>query len=355
MYIISILLGLTQEIWHTLDEAAFYILFGIFIAGLIQMLVDKDKIAKHLGKPGLKSVILAALFGVPLPLCSCGVIPTAISLKKNGASKGAVLSFLISTPESGVDSIAISYALLDPIMTIFRPLAAFVTAIIAGVTENIFGKKEKDVSNKPINSCVFCDDEEEYHDHSFINRFKYGMRYAFIDLLGDIAKWLIIGIVIAGIISYFVPQQIIENYLGSGLGGMLVMLVIGIPLYICATASTPIAAALIAKGMSPGVALVFLLAGPATNAAGILAVAKFLGKRSVVIYLVSISTSAVILGLLLNQLYLATGINIKATLGKAGEVMPHCLKIISAIVLISLMVNTLRTIKNKNNPADSSR
>ncbi len=252
------LIGLFREIWHTLDDASAYILFGIFIAGLIQTFVDKDRIAKHLGKPGIKSVILAAIFGVPLPLCSCGVIPTAVSLRRNGASKGAVLSFLISTPESGIDSIAISYALLDPIMTIFRPIAAFVTAFIAGSSENIFGKKNEGLTTQQTDTCIFCDDEDEHHNHSFIHKLKYGMRYAFIDLLADIAIWLTLGIIIGGIISYFVPQNIIENYIGSGFYAMLFMLAIGIPLYICASASTPIAAALIAKGMSPGVALVFL-------------------------------------------------------------------------------------------------
>lgn len=349
MFIITILTGLIKEIWHTIDEASLYILFGIFVAGLIQMFVDKDKIVKHLGRRGIKSVLLAAVCGVPLPLCSCGVIPTAISLKKNGASKGATLSFLISTPESGVDSIAISYALLDPIMTIFRPIAAFITAIIVGITENILGKKEKESTSSQIDSCLFCNGEDKMHNHSLIHKFKYGMRYAFVDLLGDISKWLMLGIVIAGIISYFVPQSVIENYLGQGWQAMLIMLIVGIPLYICATASTPIAAALIAKGMSPGVALVFLLVGPATNVAGVLSVGKFLGKRSIIIYLLSISACAVILGLLLNQIYLISGIDIKTTLGKAGEILPHYIKVISSVILIILMANSFRREKNLNN------
>ena len=167
-------------------------------------------------------------------------------------------------------------------MTIFRPVAAFVTAIIAGLSENAFGKKEQAAANRASQTaCQFCaEGEHANHDHSLIHKLKYGIHYAFVDLLGDIAKWLTIGIVAGGVISYFVPQTFIENYLGSDFKAMLVMLAVGIPLYICASASTPIAAALIAKGMSPGVALVFLLAGPATNMAGILAVAKFLGKRS---------------------------------------------------------------------------
>lgn len=341
--------GLVSEIWHTFDEAALYILFGLFIAGLIQMFVDKETIAKHLGKRGIKSVVLAALFGIPLPLCSCGVIPTAVSLRKNGASKGAVLSFLISTPETGVDSIAISYALLDPIMTIFRPIAAFITAVIAGMVENIFGRKDKEATLQKTNTCESCGcDEDECHkEHGIIDRLKYGMRYAFSELLGDIAKWLILGIIIAGMISYFVPANLVERYLGNNWQAMLMMLLIGIPLYICATASTPIAAALIAKGMSPGVALVFLLAGPATNVAGILTVGKFLGKRSLIIYLLSISVCAVTLGLALNYIYSITGIDIRNTVGKAGETLPHYLKLTSALILALLMIKALYNLKKE--------
>ncbi len=348
MNILQSLYGLISEIWHTFDDASFYILLGVVFAGLIQIFIDKDKIAIHLGKPGIKSVLLAALFGVPLPLCSCGVIPTAVSLRKNGASKGSVLSFLISTPESGVDSIAISYALLDPLMTVFRPVAAFFTAIVAGISENLFGNKNDNIGIKQENKCDCCDNATgEKHNHSFYLRFRYGIHHAFVDLLSDIAVWLLLGIVIGGIISYFVPQNIIENYIGSGLHSMFFMLAVGIPLYICASASTPIAAALIAKGMSPGVALVFLLAGPATNAAGILSVRKFLGKRSMIIYLLSIAICSLGLGLILDQIYLIGGINAKAIIGKASDILPHPVKLVSAIILIGLMINSIFQIKKE--------
>lgn len=347
---LNVIIGLIKEIWRTFDEAALYILFGVFIAGLIQVFVDREQIAKHLGKPGIKSVIMAALFGIPLPLCSCGVLPAAISLRKSGASKGSVLSFLISTPESGVNSIAISLAMLDPLMTIFRPIAAFLTGITAGIGENIFGKKEEEKVS-PANTCECCGGEEtgKAHSHNFIEKFRRGMYYAFIDLLGDIAKWLTIGIIAGGVIAYFMPQSFIEHFLSSGLPAMLIMLMIGIPLYICASASTPIAAALIAKGMSPGVALVFLLSGPATNAAGIVVVGKFLGKRSVAVYLLSIAVCSVALGILLNHIYFISGIDIKTTLGKACEILPHYVKVISAIILMILMINGVITLKKGHN------
>ena len=348
MSINKVLLGLINEIWHTFNDASLYILFGIFIAGLIQIFVDKEKISRHLGKPGIKSVVLAAILGVPLPLCSCGVIPMAVSLRKSGASKGAALSFLISTPESGIDSIAISFALLDPLMTIFRPIAAFITAIVAGISENVLGRKNNDTAKGQADTCIFCEDEGDDHNHSLAHKFKYGIRYAFVNLLGDIAKWLTLGIIIGGVISYFVPQDLIERYLGSGWQAMLIMLVIGIPLYVCASASTPIAAALIAKGMSPGVALVFLLAGPATNMAGILAVGKFLDKRAAVIYLISISVCAVGLGLLLNQIYSVAGLDIHVALGKAGDIFPPFIKTASSIALIILMINSVKRIRKCN-------
>ncbi len=335
--------GLLKEIWHTFSAAAPYILLGTFMAGFIHIFFDREKVVKHLGKPGFKSVFLAALFGIPLPLCSCGVLPTAVSLRKSGASKGATLSFLISTPETGIDSIFFSYALLDPLMTVFRPFAALVTAVVAGVSENLFGKKDKPAPAPKEEKCVFCEEEGHEHDHSFWGKFKHSMEYAFVDLLGDIALWLVIGISIGGVISYFASPSLIENYLGYGWPSMFIMLLIGVPLYICASASTPIAAALIAKGMSPGVALVFLLSGPATNTAGIVTIAKFMGKRSVVIYLAAISVCSIGMGFLLNYIYKASHIDILTVLGKGSHShMAHNAGLFAAPLLIILMINASR-------------
>jgi hypothetical protein len=341
--------GLLMGVWHTFNEAAPYILFGTFMAGVIQIFVDKDKIAKHLGKPGFKSVFLAALFGVPLPLCSCGVLPTAMSLRRNGASKGATLAFMISTPETGIDSIMLSFALLDPIMAVFRPVAAFITAVVAGIMENIFGHKEKAPEPPKEEKCPHCsenvgrsDAAGKAHSPHYGKRFIDGMEYAFVDLLGDIALWLALGIGIGGVISYFVPASFIENYLGRNISAMFIMLIIGIPLYICASASTPIAAALIAKGMAPGAALVFLLAGPATNTAGVLAIGKFLGRRSIVIYLASISICAIAMGFLLNYIYSTMHINARALMGSGGHSMlTHRLGLAAAPILAILMVNAV--------------
>ncbi len=337
-------IGILHESWEILDESGIYILLGLFIAGVIQAFVKKERIAKYLGQKNIKSVFYAALFGIPLPLCSCGVLPTAISLRKQGASKGATTSFLISTPETGVDSIAITYALIDPLMTVFRPVAAFITAMTAGIFENMLTDMDTEESiEENKDSCPSCggDDCSQADKQSLTYSITKGLKYAFVEFLGDISKWLLIGIVLAGAISYLVPENIIESYLGYGWQPMIVMLMVGVPLYICASASTPIAAALIAKGMSPGVALVFLLTGPATNVASLIVVGKFLGKRSALIYLASICLSAIVLGITLNWIYLSLGIDIKASIGKAGEIIPHALKSIAAVILLLFMSNSI--------------
>jgi uncharacterized membrane protein YraQ (UPF0718 family) len=335
------MLEFIKEIIWVFNEAAIYILFGFFIAGLLYIFYPKEKVVKALGKKGFGSILKAAFIGIPLPLCSCGVIPTAFSLRKQGASRGATLSFLISTPETGVDSIAITYALLDPIMTIFRPFAAFLTAMFAGVAENIFAPQDEVLVTEP-NNCTTCNNSDaDGHIHSKKTKFKKAMEYAFMDLVGDISKTLIIGIVLAGIISTAIPKGFFENYLGSGIVSMLVILVVGIPLYICATASTPIASALILKGLSPGAALVLLLAGPATNIATILIVSKQMGRKTVIVYLISIAFMSIILGLLLNQFYFYLGVNAMASVGETTEVIPDIIKIAGSVILAGLITYNL--------------
>ena len=274
------------------------------------------------------------------------MLPAAVSLRKQGASKGATTAFLISTPESGVDSISITYALLDPIMTIARPLVAFVTAAVAGIMENLFGaynetKKIVPDLSCPVDGCCDgqnCSPEEHRRHHSFWEKFCAGMRFAIGDLWQDLAGWFLIGLVLAGLITVLVPADMFTQYLGSGLPAMLIMLAVGIPLYICATASTPIAAALILKGVSPGAALVFLLAGPATNMASLTVLAGTLGKRATAIYLSSIAVCAVLFGLILDQVYSFLGISAQAAVGRASEIVPHWAGLIGAVVLLVMSV-----------------
>jgi len=289
-------------------------------------------------------------------------LPAAVSLRKQGASNGATTAFLISTPESGVDSISITYALLDPIMTVARPLVAFVTAAAAGITENLFGsgnqtKKIVPDLSCPVDGCCDghnCTPEEHRQHHTFWEKLAAGMRFAIGDLWEDLAVWFLIGVVLAGLITVLIPPDMFSTYLGAGLPAMLIMLAVGIPLYICATASTPIAAALILKGVSPGAALVFLLAGPATNMASLTVLTGVLGKRATAIYLASIAICAVVFGLIVDQVYASLGISAQAMVGQASEIVPEWAGLMCAILILGMSLKPIwGTIKARFKPAES--
>jgi uncharacterized protein len=277
------------------------------------------------------------------------VLPAAASLRKQGANRGATSAFLISTPESGVDSIAVSYALLDPLLTVVRPVAAMVTAMVVGFSENIFfwekGEKAVKVDRScPVDNCcdgVGCPDEVHRRHHRWGEKLIAGLRFAYREVWSDIVGWFFIGLFFAALITALVPDDLISSLLGGGIGSMLVMLVVGIPLYICATASTPVAAALILKGVSPGAALVFLLVGPATSIASLFVLHRILGKRSLALYLAALSVCAVLFGLTVDWMYGFFGISARAILGEAGDVLPQGIKLAAAVLLLALSVQPL--------------
>lgn len=332
--------------WHVFHESAIYMLFGFFVSGIAYVLIKPGKIRQYLGRGKIRPVLLSALVGIPIPLCSCGVVPAALSLKKQGANNGATLSFLISTPESGFDSIPITYALMDPIITVMRPVAAFITAIIAGLTENIFGSlkniPDKSYQNQFVttNSCG-CNGAEICQNNPtkmpFYKKILSGLKYAYVDLLGDIGKWFILGIFLAGLISYLIPDALFESYLSNNFIAMLVMLMAGMPMYVCATSSTPIAAALVLKGLNPGAALVFLLSGPATNIASLSMVSGIFGKRSLFIYLGSIISCSLTIGFITDMIYFGIGIKAGAMTGQVVEIFPKAVEFGSAVILAGLL------------------
>ncbi|WP_147821095.1 SO_0444 family Cu/Zn efflux transporter [Salidesulfovibrio onnuriiensis] len=336
-------LNIVAESWHVLVDASPYVLLGFFVAGLLKAVVPDSFMARHLGGRSFWSVLKAALIGVPLPLCSCGVLPAAMGLRRQGAGKGAATAFMISTPETGVDSIAITYALMDPVMTVARPVAAFITAILAGILVNVF---PEDDSRLPLEALVHtghnhgcgCQGECGHQASSVWQRFKGGMDFAFGEMISDIGRWLLLGVLIAGVIAAVVPADFIERYVGQGFLSLLIMLVVGLPLYVCATASTPIAASLLLKGLSPGAALVFLLAGPATNGATITVMLKVLGKRAAMLYLAAIAVSSLALGWLVDRIYDHFNLDIRAVIADAGEVLPEWFGILCALVLLGLIV-----------------
>nr|WP_321257770.1 SO_0444 family Cu/Zn efflux transporter [uncultured Pseudodesulfovibrio sp.] len=344
---LDVLIKIVAESWHVLVDAGPYLLFGFFVAGLLKGFVPDEYMARHLGKKSVGSVLKAAVVGIPLPLCSCGVLPTALGLRRQGASKGATTAFMISTPETGVDSMAVTYALIDPIMTVIRPIAASVTAVFAGVLVNAFPDKKEPL---PMASVAAAPDECGVkscgcgHDHcrpagksSIGAKFRLGMNYAFGEMIADIGRWLLVGVVIAGIISAVVPSDALDQYVGTGFLSYLVMLVVALPLYVCATASTPIAASLLLKGLSPGAALVFLLAGPATNGATITVMLKTLGKRAAGMYVLSIVVCSLALAWATDLLYLSLGLDITAVVGEVNEVTPHWLGVTSAVITLLLV------------------
>ena len=287
----DILINLLKEIAVFYNEVAIYLVIGFFVAALLHIFFPESIIRRHLGSNSITSVIKSTLFGIPLPICSCGVVPVAASLNNSGASKGATVSFLIATPQIGADSFMITYSLLGWIFGFFRIAASFVSALFAGIIINLADRTKSNPQSMTISQ-----EEEE----SFRDRAKYIVHYVEYDLLGSIADALVIGLIIAGLITVFIPDNFFEIYLGDEFLSMILMLVIGIPMYVCASASTPIAASLILKGMSPGAALVFLLTGPATNAINISAVTNIVGKKFTMTYLAVIAVASLLLGYALN-------------------------------------------------------
>lgn len=293
--------------WQVLAEMSPYLLFGFLIAGVLSVCISADWIRRQLGHKGLGPVIKASLFGIPLPLCSCGVIPVSASMRRSGASKASTTSFLLSTPQTGVDSIAITYALLGPVFAIFRPIAALLTGVLGGWLVQILGDSSRanglaavkaTINSEPINCQDNYCSETKKSGNVILRIFSYG----FLILPRDIGLSLPLGILIAGVISAAVPKDSLHTYIGSGLLSILLMMLVGVPIYVCATASVPIAAGLMHMGVSPGAALAFLIAGPVTNAATLTTIWKLLGKRTTFLYLGTVGVSAVAGGLMLDWL-----------------------------------------------------
>lgn len=277
------------EILELINRMSPYILLGFFLAGIMHAFVPAALYHKYLGRKSFRSVLNAAILGIPIPLCSCGVIPTAMSLKKEGASRGATVSFLIATPQTGVDSIIATYSLMGLPFALLRPLAALFTSLFGGQMVNIFDKDKEEMNEKTAAPAAT--------KSSFGAKVVEVFRYAYIEMMQDIGRWLIVGLVVAGLITVFVPQSFFALFSDNSLLSMLIVLVFAIPMYLCATGSIPIAVALMMKGLSPGTALVLLMAGPAVNAASMLVVGKVLGKKTLVIYILSIVLGSILFGL----------------------------------------------------------
>ena len=383
----TILLNVFYEIWVLVCEMAPYLLLGFLLAGLMHEFVPKSLSRRYLSGRSMKSVLWAALFGVPLPLCSCGVIPTAMGLRREGAGKGATIAFLIATPQTGVDSIVATYSLMGLPFALIRPLVAMVTAVMGGwlvnATDNeILAVRSPQKHEEEHHDCCCgkhheekhshgccCGEhhEEEHHDcccgkhheekHShgcccgehkrnIWHRLGDAMTYAFVEMMGDIGKWLLVGLAVAGIITALVPDTWFAVFQGNSLLSILFVLLLSIPMYLCATGSIPIAVALMLKGLTPGAALVLLMAGPASNAASIVVIRKELGWRTLLVYLGSIVLGAVVFGLAIDLLLPEAWFTQALHLTDHGcEEGPGLFSIVSTLVLALLLLNAFSPVK----------
>ncbi|GGE93021.1 SO_0444 family Cu/Zn efflux transporter [Pseudoalteromonas gelatinilytica] len=409
-------MDLLNNFWHLFLLSAPWLMLGLFIAGLLNVYLPANFLNRHLGKEGLWTTVKAAFIGAPMPLCSCGVIPAAIGLRRAGASKSATTAFLVSTPETGVDSVSVSYVLLGPFMAVIRPIAAVCSAIVAGVlvgkdselhqpqstqSDQESTKKDSCCSSKqpePMTTTSCCSKEatakpaqsycskqtpqelepvktsccsskgsqpiqEPQHScatekaapsqksccsseqstkavESRFSKLKRAVSFSCNKLLEDTMIWLMIGLFFAALVQTYVPESFLSQW-GNGIFAMLVVILISIPMYICATASTPIAAGLLLSGVSPGAVLVFMLAGPATNIATLGVVGKELGKRAVFAYLIGVIGTALAFGFLTDYLVAQYGFVVAPMMGEEHEVLPHWLSLIAGIVLAILILRLL--------------
>lgn len=343
------IIGIWNETLNLWMDMGVYLVFGFAVAGILSRVLRQSTVQRHLGGNSLVSVAKASLFGIPLPLCSCGVLPVGISLRNRGASRPAATSFLISTPQTGVDSIIVTYGFLGPVFAVARPVAALINGLFGGMLSAWFGGEQNDAAGAAAPACPTgdgCAIEDDAPRGGLGAHLLGALRYGFLEFPREISFWLVASIALAGLLAYVLPDEkaILAENLGTGILPMLAMLVIGIPLYICSTASVPLVAVLVTQGgLSAGAALVFLMAGPATNAAGLVLIAKSMGKRTAAIYLFSIVVTAMVCGLALEAAYAAMGTSlaVRAAEHAHQEMLPQWLRVGGAVALLVVAATAL--------------
>lgn len=317
---------------NMVSQMAPYLLLGFLIAGLLHVFVPASFFERHLANENFKSVLWATLLGIPLPLCSCGVIPTAISLRRDGASRGATVAFMVATPQTGVDSIIATYSMMGLPFAIMRPLVALVTAVAGGMVTTWFSKDE--VVVRRAYSC-------EMKTKSAGGKLKELLRYSFVELIQNMGKWLAIGLVIGTLITVLLPDNFFAELNLPSIVTMLIVLIVAIPMYVCAMGSIPIAAALMLKGLSPGTALVFLVAGPAASIASMLVVGKSMGRKQLLFYLGTIIIGSILGGLFIDYALPREWFTNALVMGQHCHAhgTPSAIEIASAIIFVILFIN----------------
>ena len=338
-----------REILELVNSMSPYLILGFTLAGLMHAFLPSAIYNRYLSGRNFRSVLNAAILGIPLPLCSCGVIPTAMSLRKDGASRGATISFLIATPQTGVDSIIATYSLMGLPFALLRPFVALATALLGGTLANC---TDKDVGAVVATGHGCCIKEE---NTTLVQKMKVAARYAYVEMMQDIGRWLVLGLVVAGVITVFVPDSFFSLFADRPFASMLMVLLFAIPMYLCATGSIPIAVALMLKGLSPGTALVLLMAGPAVNVASLLVIGKVMGRRSLFTYLFSIVGCAMLFGLgidyLLPREWFTASLEKIHSCHSCGEV--SYFNTVCSIVLALLLANAFVQRYRKGTPSAS--
>jgi len=330
------------SIWRIMLELSPALLLGLLIAGILHVFIPPGLVSRHLSRSNSRSVLRSVLLGIPMPLCSCGVIPAAIGLKNDGASRGAATGFLISTPQTGVDSILVSASFLGWPFALFKVLAAFVTGMIGGILVNI---TDNSGAEEPKPKTI------DQSPGQLRNPIVEILRYGIFDILSSIDIWIILGILISALITILIPPGFLAGQAWTqGMGGMLLVLAISLPLYVCTTGSVPIAASLIAAGMPTGTALVFLMAGPATNVATLGAVYRSLGGRILAIYLGTVAVMSILFGLIFNRILSPGMAGVHHHGGEASLLQLTCALILSALLIFLLA----RRLQRRFTPAAGS-
>ncbi|MGE4319070.1 MAG: SO_0444 family Cu/Zn efflux transporter [Deferribacterales bacterium] len=340
----NILYTFVQSVWNISSLMSLYIIVGLLTAGIIHEFVSDSYIKKHLGGRGLMSSVRAAVIGIPLPVCSCGVIPLAASLRKSGAGKGAVTSFFISTPMTGADSIIATYGVFGWIITAFRVVSAFLSAVVAGALTDMFDREEAPEPEEQkscgcASSC--CSGEKVEEKKTVVSKIKSIFSYAFVELLGDMAFPLLLGLLIAGLITMLITPDTMSGVTGGVWMGYFAALAVGIPLYVCSVSAIPVALSLVLAGFTPGAAFIFLAAAPATNIVTINIVRQFLGKKAVAVYLFSIMFFTLASAVVIDMLFADGGHFASSFSGeKEGGTVYH--GIAAGILLIYLVYKSVR-------------
>ncbi|MEM7625084.1 MAG: SO_0444 family Cu/Zn efflux transporter [Planctomycetota bacterium] len=339
-------LEIVAAFWGTLAEMAPWLLFGFFAAGVLSVFFPPSLIERHLGRGRVGPVVKASILGAPLPICSCGVIPVGAGLFRHGASRGATSSFLLSTPQTGVDSIFATYALMGPVFAVVRPVVALTTGIVGGLVIDSATRRDEpsgvtEPAAKPVSGCggesSGCCSSTEANDPKW-----WGvLRYAFITLPADLVGSLVVGLMIAALLTALVPADTLSPYLGGGLVAMLAAIAVSTPLYVCATASIPIGLGLLAVGASPGAVLAFLIAGPATNAATVSVTWRVMGRTTGLLYVGVVVAAAVAAGLGLDALFTVDSLRLPAAALDGHEHGMTWVDHLWAVALMALLLPAL--------------